>query len=78
MLTLKGLTPTGTLPLGVLSGGRQTLQTGESHAVPPWQLWLCPTPSAASRSWGSGGGGGRAGFAAPVGVRGPPGSRRQC
>lgn len=29
MLTLKGLTPTGTLPLGVLSGGKQTIETGE-------------------------------------------------
>ncbi|XP_070272675.1 serine/threonine-protein phosphatase 2B catalytic subunit gamma isoform isoform X3 [Myotis yumanensis] len=34
VLTLKGLTPTGTLPLGVLSGGKQTIETairGFSH-----------------------------------------------
>ena len=72
MLTLKGLTPTGTLPLGVLSGGRQTLQTGEYGALPPWQLCSCPTRcSAAAGRWGAaqprGVGGG---FAVLVGLRG--------
>jgi hypothetical protein len=28
VLTLKGLTPTGTLPLGALSGGKTTLENG--------------------------------------------------
>lgn len=33
VLTLKGLTPTGTLPLGVLSGGKQTIETGEYEVL---------------------------------------------
>lgn len=37
MLTLKGLTPSGTLPLGVLSGGKQTIETGECELDPVTQ-----------------------------------------
>lgn len=35
VLTLKGLTPTGMLPSGVLSGGKEKLQNGETIAEYP-------------------------------------------
>lgn len=33
VLTLKGLTPTGTLPLGALSGGKSTLESGNYSQI---------------------------------------------
>ena len=33
VLTLKGLTPTGTLPLGALSGGKSTLESGKLEYI---------------------------------------------
>ncbi|XP_027709650.1 serine/threonine-protein phosphatase 2B catalytic subunit gamma isoform isoform X4 [Vombatus ursinus] len=38
VLTLKGLTPTGTLPLGVLSGGKQTIQLAIRGFSPPHKI----------------------------------------
>lgn len=35
MLTLKGLTPTGMLPSGVLSGGKEKLQNGKTVTESP-------------------------------------------
>lgn len=45
VLTLKGLTPTGTLPLGVLSGGKQTIETGEYEHTPSKKPALLPAIS---------------------------------
>lgn len=44
MLTLKGLTPTGMLPSGVLSGGKEKLQNGKCVTETPHHQWiLTPT-----------------------------------
>uniref|UniRef100_H2YPV5 Serine/threonine-protein phosphatase n=1 Tax=Ciona savignyi TaxID=51511 RepID=H2YPV5_CIOSA len=44
VLELKGLTPSGMLPMGVLSGGATSLQTGHKPSTPPF---LIPNPPTA-------------------------------
>ena len=54
VLQLKGLTPTGTLPLGALSGGKHTLRNGKWTATAfqslTLSLWCCPCPALAGFS----------------------------
>lgn len=40
VLQLKGLTPSGTLPLGVLSEGKESLRNGKFHFYLFWPFFL--------------------------------------
>lgn len=45
VLQLKGLTPNGLLPIGALSGGKDTLKTGEEHFLFPRNSVTIENPS---------------------------------
>lgn len=56
VLQLKGLTPTGSLPLGVLQGGKEAMKTGrfcQSHLI----FWRVFATESLNLSTGSCGGG---------------------